>query len=381
MALIHDWLVGEGGAEKVLESFFNMFSHPPIYTLFYDHGKMEKTFCSNGEIHCSFLQKIPLSLSFYRHLLPFFPWAVESFDLKEFDLIVSSSHAVAKGIKVEDHQLHICYCHTPMRYIWDLQEEYLSPFSSPVQKALRVVFHRLRKWDIKTSQRVDVFVANSMHVAKRIERAYQRKAVTIYPPVAVDDFYCSEQKEGYYITHGRLVPYKRVDLLVEAFRLMPDRKLVIIGTGPEEKKLRKRASQNVEFLGFVERSKLALYLSQAKAYLFAAEEDFGIGVVEAQASGLPVIALGKGGALETVIQGRTGIFFNEASIGSLIEAIKSFEKKEDTFNAASIKNHAEQFSVVHFQEKFELLVEASKKEFHESRHLSRGKRNSTLASF
>lgn len=381
VCLVHDWLISEGGAEKVLASFSSFFPKAPFYTLFYDREKMKNSFFFHKEIYVSFLQKIPFSLSFYRHFLPLFPLAIRGLNVCEFDLVLSSSHAVAKGVKVKEDQLHICYCHTPMRYIWDLEKEHLELFPYPLQKALRFFFKQLRKWDVKTSEGVDYFIANSLHVAQRIERSYQRKAVTIYPPVNVDFFYISDQKEDYFVTHARLVPYKRVDLLVKAFTYMKDKKLVIIGKGPEEKKLKSLASSNIEFLGFLEDKKLAEVLSKARAYLFAAEEDFGIGVVEAQASGLPVIALAKGGALETVIDGKTGLFFKEAHELSLIDAIKAFEKKEDTFDPALIKEHASQFSVENFEREFSLFLEKKKKDFYENRHLSRRERNKALASF
>ncbi len=381
VALIHDWLITEGGSEKVLEVFSQMFESSPIYTLFYDAGKMKNTSFSQKEVLSSFLQKIPFSTKMYRYLLPLFPGAIQTLDVKRFDMILSSSHAVAKGIKVKEDQLHICYCHTPMRYIWDLQEEYLSSFSPFVKKMIRAYFRRMQAWDVKTAESVDLFVANSRYVGKRIERVYQRKAQVIYPPVSTEDFYISSQKEEYYVTHTRLVPYKRIDLLVETFSHMRDKRLLVVGTGPEEKKLKKIATQNVEFLGFLEKRELSKVLSNAKAYLFAAEEDFGIGTVEAQSSGLPVIALGRGGALETVIDGKTGLFFKEPTVSSLMEAIDSFEQQEKTFDPALIKSHAEQFGHERFKKQFELLIEETTRDFYENRHLCRRERNATLAAF
>ena len=380
-ALVHDWLITQGGSEKVLEVLSHMFPSSPIYTLFYDEKKMSSTCFAQKEVFTSFLQNIPGSLLFYRYLLPLFPKAIQTLDVAAFDCILSSSHAVAKGIKVREDQLHICYCHTPMRYIWDLQEEYLSSFSLPMKKMLRHLFCKMRSWDVKTSQNVDLFIANSKYVAKRIERAYQRKAMILYPPVSTQDFFLSSKKEEYYVTHARLVPYKRIDLLVEAFSYMPDKKLVIIGTGPEEKKLKAIATANVEFLGFVDKKRLAIILSLAKAYLFAAEEDFGMGIVEAQSSGLPVIALKKGGALETILEGKTGLFFEEPTLQLLMQAIKVFEQKQQTFDPHFIKSHAEQFNQERFWQQCEHLMKETKKGFYENRHLCRRERNASLASF
>lgn len=361
-ALVHDWLITLGGAEKVLESMWELFPSP-IYTLFHDKKNMEKGFFTKKQITSSFLQKIPGSLSFYRHLLPLFPKAIESFDLSAYEVILSSSHSVAKAVLKKPDQLHICYCHTPMRYVWDLQDVYLNSFGFLLKNIARPFFNRLRHWDQKTAHSVDLFIANSSYVAERIAKSYQRKASVIYPPVSVENFYLSQKKEDYYITHGRLVPYKRIDFLVKAFAKMPEKKLVIIGTGPEEKKIRSIATKNVEFLGYVEREKLSKLLSQAKAYVFAAEEDFGISVVEAQASGLPVIALGKGGALETVLDGKTGLFFKEPLESLFIEAIKSFEKTEAIFDPIFIRSHASFFHKARFEIEFQQCVKQAKERF------------------
>lgn len=369
MALVHDWLLTQGGAEKVLESFHRIFKSP-IYTLFYDQKKMKDSFFSSCEIHTSLLQKIPFSSHFYRYLLPLMPWCVERLDLRSYDVILSGSHAVAKGVITTSKQLHICYCYNPMRYVWDFQEEYLSAFSPLMAKAGKYLFERVRKWDYQNSKNVDFFVTSSSHIAKRIEKTYQRKAVVIYPPVNVEDFFLSNQREEYYVTHSRFVPYKRVDLLVEAFGQMPDKRLVVIGEGPEDVKIRKLAKKNVELLGYVERRKMAEILSKAKAYVFGAEEDFGIGVVEAQSAGLPVIAFGKGGSLETVIEGKTGLFFSNPTVPSLIEAIRLFEKKELTFDPLFIKAHAEYFKRDRFELEIRELVEKAKETFYEN-HYSR----------
>lgn len=372
MALIHDWLLTEGGAEKVLESFQTVFDKSPIYTLFYDEKRMENSFFSSSTVHSSVLQKIPFSRHFYRYLLPLFPWAIERFDLTSYEVILSGSHAVAKGVITREDQLHICYCYNPMRYVWDFQEEYLSSFQPLLGRIARKLFERVRLWDYENSKKVDLFVTSSFHVAKRIEKAYQRKALVIHPPVSVEDFFLSNQREEYYVTHSRFVPYKRVDLLVEAFGRMPDKKLVVIGDGPEEAKIRKMAKKNIELLGYVTREELAKIFSKAKAYVFGAEEDFGIGVIEAQSAGLPVIAFGKGGSLETVIEGKTGLFFAEPTALSLIEAIQLFEKKEGLFDPLLIRKHAERFNRQRFELEIKELVGTAKENFYEGHYSRRG---------
>jgi glycosyltransferase involved in cell wall biosynthesis len=354
-AIIHDWLITQGGAEKVLQSIYQLFPSP-IYTLFFD--KMQDFSLPKHKITSSFLDHLPFSSCYHRFLLPLFPFAVKRFDLSGYDVLISSSHAVAKGIRKRQGQLHICYCHTPMRYAWDLKEEYLGKLSPFMRYTSIKLLDAIGRWDVSSSLGVDVFIANSLHVAKRIERCYNRKSTVIYPPVATDRFYLSSIKEKYFVTHARLVPYKKIDLMIEAFGQMQDKRLVIIGQGPEEKKLQKMASKNVDFLGKVSDEELARVLSKARGYLFAAEEDFGIGLVEAQSCGLPVIAFQKGGALETVVEGKTGLFFQKQTVSSLIEAIGRFEKMQDLFDPVLIRAHAERFSTKRFKEEFSSFVSA-----------------------
>ncbi len=368
-ALIHDWLITEGGAEKVLSALGTLFPGP-IHTLFYDEKKMGHLSFVKEKIHTSFLQKIPFSLRYYRMLLPFFPCAIEKLDLSEVDFILSSSHAVAKGISKRKDQLHICYCHTPIRYAWDLKDSYLKPLNPLKRLIATFLLERIRKWDLKSSSRVDAFIANSHYVADRIKRNYQRDSVVIYPPVEIEKFFLSKQREDYYITHSRLVPYKRLDLLVEAFSQMPERRFLIVGKGPEEKRLKSLAKSNVEFLGYLQEEELSSFLSKARAYVFAAEEDFGISVVEAHASGLPVIALKKGGVLEIVLDGVTGVFFEEADVFSIIKAVRAFEEKEDLFDSEVIRKRAETFSLQRFQKEISQFVLQEKRSFYESCHFS-----------
>jgi len=350
-ALVHDWLITFGGAEKVLESIYETIPSP-IYTLLKDDRILTGSSLEGATIYTSFIQKIPFSKTLYRNYLPFFPLAVEQFDLSSYDLVISSSHAVAKGVLTNSKQLHICYCHTPMRYAWDLYFDYIKRLSGFKKLVAKVVLHYLRIWDITTTNNVDQFIANSRYVAKRIEKIYRRNAKVIYPPVDVKKFNLNEKKENFYLTVGRLVPYKRVDLIVKAFSRLPDKRLIVIGTGPEYKRLKKLATKNVEFLGYQSFKDLKNYMEKAKAFIFAAEEDFGIAVVEAQACGTPVIVYGKGGVLETVIDGKTGIVFEEQKIESLIEAIIKFEKNEESFDPKEIRKNANRFSKERFKREF-----------------------------
>jgi glycosyltransferase involved in cell wall biosynthesis len=347
-ALVHDWLVTRGGAENVLEEIYNLYPSP-IFTLLHNNLMPDKT------VHTSFLQKVPFASSFHRYLLPLFPTAIEQFDLSEFDLILSSSHAVAKGVKRREGQLHICYCHTPMRYAWDLEKQYVEGLGSLKRVAAKAVLKRLRNWDLKSSDRVDEFIANSCYVKSRIERVYGREAQVIYPPVATDRFFLSKQKEDFYVTLCRLVSYKRVDVMVEAFRRMPHRKLIVIGDGPEREKLEKMAPPNVEFKRGLSDEQVARHLSVAKGFIFAAEEDFGIAPVEAQASGTAVIAYGKGGVLESVVEGKTGLFFKEQTAQSLEEAVERFERCQ--FDGERVQEQARKFGVERFRREFKHFID------------------------
>ncbi len=352
--LVHDWLTSAvGGGENVLKEIHKLLPSP-IYTLLSDPEKLQGTYFQDLEIHTSFIQKLPFAFKKYRNYLPLFPLAIESFDLSSFDLIISSSHCVAKGVKKSSGQLHICYCHTPVRYAWDLMDNYLKDTRGPKKLLATGFLKYIRNWDARVSNRVDHFIANSNYVAGRIKKFYAREAEVIYPPVNTHLFELKETKEDYYISTSRLVQNKRVDLLVEAFSQMPDKKLLIIGEGPERKKLEKKATQNIVFLGYQTESELKKYLQNAKAFVFAAIEDFGIAPVEAMASGTPVIALGIGGALETVIPGITGVFFSEQTPASLIEGVKKFENL--TFDPKECRVRAEEFSLEIFRRKFQTFV-------------------------
>lgn len=356
-AIVHDWLIsGVGGGEKVLEAIHRLFPSK-IFTLVQDSHALKGSYFENLDIVSSFIQKMPKAKTLYQKYLPLFPFAIEHLDLSGYDLVISSSHCAAKGVITGPDQVHICYCHTPMRYAWDLMHEYLkeTKLNTGIKGFFaKVILHYLRGWDVHSSRRVDHFIANSQYVARRIEKFYGREAHVIYPPVNLELFQLEEKKEEYYITASRLVPYKRIDLIVEAFSHMPDKKLIVIGDGPDWKKVQKKAAKNVELLGYQEDAALARYLQKAKGFVFAAVEDFGITPVEAMATGTPVIAFGKGGVRETVVENETGHFYEEQSVSALIAAVKSFEKMQ--FDSKKCRARADCFSHTHFNTKFRQFV-------------------------
>lgn len=362
-ALVHEWLVTIGGAEKVLEKVYEVFPSN-IYTLVCDRDKIQNF--KEHEIITSFLQKFPKGVSKYKWYLPFFPLAIEQFDLSSYDLILSSSHCAAKGVLTHPEQLHICYCHTPMRYAWDLYHQYLK--EENLEKGLKgklvkAILHYLRFWDLSTSNRVDHFIANSNFVSRRIKKIYNRDSKVIYPPVDTEYFSLENKKDDYYLAASRLVSYKKIDLIVEAFASMPEKKLIVIGDGPEMKKIKSKATANIQILGHVKGDELKLMLQKAQAFIFAAVEDFGILPVEAESCGTPVIALKQGGAKETVIENETGLFFETQEVKAIIDAVKDFEKKQDLFDPKVIRRHAEKFSAEIFKEEYKNFVMKKYNEF------------------
>lgn len=365
-AIIHDWLYSISGAEKVLEVIYQIFPSK-VHTLIKNTKNLKNLSIPDKDIITSFIQKLPFGKTKYPYYLPLFPYAIENFNVMDSDLIISSSSCVAKGILTHSDQLHICYCHTPMRYIWDLYFEYLklNHLDRGVKGILtKILFHRVRNWDLLHSVRVDHFIANSKHVAKRIEKLYQRKAEVIYPPVDCKYFKLEKKPaQEFYLTAARLVQYKRVDLIIKAFSQLKDKKLIVVGEGPELNSLKAHATKNIEFTGYVSKEELREYFHLAKAFIYMAYEDFGILPVEAQAAGLPVIAYGKGGILETVLENRTGIFFWEQDPNSLVKAINAFEKIEDTFDRNEIQKHAETFSENIFIENFKSSIKDKYKKF------------------
>jgi glycosyltransferase involved in cell wall biosynthesis len=338
----------------------------PIYTLVADEEVLKGSFFEKAEIHTSFIQKLPRSRKAYRNYLLFFPLAIEQFDLSEYDVVISSSHCAAKGVLTNWQQIHICYCYTPIRYAWDLYFQYLkiAGLDKGIRSGVaRLILHYIRMWDAATANRVDHFIADSHYVAKRIYKIYGRQAAVIYPPVDTGRFeFCSE-KEDYYLTASRMVPYKKMDLIVETFSRMPERRLVVIGDGPDFDKVKAKAGRNVEILGYQPSDVLAEYMKKARAFIFAADEDFGITPIEAQSCGTPVIAYGKGGILETVIENVTGVFFRQQTMEELEEGIARFEKNRDRFDCANIRKNAERFSKERFKREFADFVRARQEEF------------------
>lgn len=360
VALISDWLVNYAGSEKVENEILSIFPNADIYTCVYDKDKFIDTNFENKNIKESFIKRLPRASRYYQKYLPLLPFAVEQFDLSDYDLIISSSHAVAKGVLTGPNQLHICYCHSPMRYAWDLQHQYLaeSNMAFGLKGVIsRYLLHRIRIWDYRTSNGVDYFISNSNYIARRIKKVYGRDATTIYPNVAVEKFDCQEHKDNFYLTASRLVPYKKIDLIVRAFANMPDKKLIVIGDGPQMYKVSSFAASNITIMGYQDFEVLKDYMKRAKAFVFAAEEDFGIIPVEAQACGTPVIAYAKGGASETVIDKVTGLLFNEQSEISIENAVREFEKDFIT-DSKLIREHAENFSTSIFRVKFKEFVES-----------------------
>jgi glycosyltransferase involved in cell wall biosynthesis len=365
IALIQDWLTEMGGAEKVFSAIYELYPDADIFTLVYNKNILDKLNIPVQKVHASFIQHLPFARKKYRNYLPLFTGAIESFDLSSYDLIISSSYCVAKGVLTHSGQIHICYCHSPVRYAWDLYFQYLneSQLNRKTLKSLiaKSILHKLRIWDIISTNRVDCFISNSNYIRERIYRTYRREATTIYPPVSVKEFDVSENRNDFYLTCSRMVTYKKTDLIVKAFACMPDKKLVVIGIGPDMKKIKKLKTPNIEILGYQPFQVLKNYMERAKAFVFAAEEDFGIVPVEAQACGTPVIAYGKGGVLETVKENETGLFFYEQSVEAIIDAVNRFEKMN--FNYNLIRKHAEQFSEERFKHEIKNFVEKKYNEF------------------
>ncbi len=359
VAIIHDWLPLVGGAERVLEQLLISYPNADIFTLFDFVSRDEAPFLAEKKVTTSFLQKFPKVANYYRNLLPLFPIAIEQFELRQYDMIISSSSAVAKGVITSPDQLHVCYCHSPMRYAWDLQAHYLkhTGLSSGLRSAfIRYVLYKLRIWDVVSSNRVDSFIANSSYISERINKTYRRESTVINPPVNIERFSLQSNKEDFYFAASRQVPYKRIDLIVESFKNMPDKTLVVIGDGPEHKKIKALAGSNVKILGYQPDAVMVDYMRRAKAFIFAAQEDFGILPVEAQACGTPVIAFGRGGARETVLDKRTGLLFEEQTVESLTGAIERFERLQQHFNSNDIRRHAATFSNERFRDEIKQFM-------------------------
>ncbi|NDE89794.1 MAG: glycosyltransferase family 4 protein [Alphaproteobacteria bacterium] len=363
VAIIHDWLVTKAGAEAVLEQLLLLYPQADLFTIVNFFNDEDARMLKGVRCTTSFIQHLPFAKSHYRAYLAFMPLAIEQFDLSGYDLVISSSHAVAKGVITGPDQLHISYVHSPIRYAWDLQHSYLreAKLTHGLKSMIaRIILHYMRMWDSRTVNGVDHFIANSRFISKRIKKHYHRSSEVIYPPVALDEFVVgTKEKEDFYLTVSRFVPYKKIPMIVEAFAHMPDKRLIVIGDGPERDAVAAAARPNVTFLGHQPRSVVVDYMQRAKAFVFAAEEDFGIVPVEAQGCGTPVIAFAKGGALETVIDGKTGLFFDVQNVTSLIDAVKRFEAHTSHFDPQAICQNAERFASNHFQEKFKAFVDSA----------------------
>jgi glycosyltransferase involved in cell wall biosynthesis len=360
VAIVHHWFISRAGGERVVDTIATLFPAADVFTLFLDRQKLSPALRKH-KITTSFLDKTPAARRVHRHFLPFFPLAVEMLDLSGYDLVITSDSGPMKGVLTDPQATHICYCHSPMRYLWDKHSAYLRSMSPLTQTIFGITSHYVRNWDYAAAQRVDYFIANSRYVAGRIRKYYRRDSTVIHPPINTSQGFLASTHEDYYLAVGRLVPYKRTDILVDACRKL-GRKLVIVGDGPEMKRLKKGSGKNVDFLGEVDEGQLRNVYARCRALLFAADEDFGIVPLEAQAYGRPVIAFGKGGSLETVIgtytpileekAGKdgaiTGVFFQEQTAASLANAILSFESCEEIFLPECIQSHARKFDTAIF---------------------------------
>ena len=359
-ALVHDWLPVYGGAERVLEAMLRVLPHGDVFSLLDFVPEGQRAFLGGRTVRTSFIQRLPFARSSYRNYLPFAPLAIEQFDLGGYDVVLSSSYVVAKGVLTTPDQLHVSYVHSPVRYAWDLYFEYLR--QGRLERGLKgtlakAILHYVRLFDAATALRPDLYLANSHTVARRVRKTYRRPAAVLYPPVDTERFRLVTDKDDYYVTMSRLVPYKRVDLIVEAFAKMPTRRLVVVGDGPEMKRIAARATPNVELLGYRPDAEARALVERARAFVFAAEEDFGIVPVEAQACGTPVVAYGRGGATETVVPGVTGRFFETQTPDALVAAVEAFER--DRYDPAEVRAHAERFAAPVFERGLAGLLDAA----------------------
>jgi glycosyltransferase involved in cell wall biosynthesis len=362
-AIICDWLVTFAGAETVTAAILDLYPDADLFAVVDFLSTANRARLQNKTAQTTFIQKLPFAKKRYRSYLPLMPLAIEQLNLKAYDLIISSSHAVAKGVIIHPHQTHISYVHTPMRYAWDMQHAYLknANFNFLLNTAALWFLHRLRQWDLLSAARVDHFIANSHFIAKRIHKLYRREATVIHPPVDTQVFNLNPRpKEDFYLCASRLVPYKKIDLIAETFKTLPTKQLVIIGAGPDFHKIKKYECSNIRVLGYQNQESLVDYMQRAKAFIFAAEEDFGCIPVEAQAAGTPVIAFGRGGALETVRDlsqtGATGIFFETQTVTAIQHAIQRFETNAHLFTKANCRTQAERFAPDFFKNNFKQFV-------------------------
>jgi glycosyltransferase involved in cell wall biosynthesis len=370
IAIVHDWLDTWRGGENVLAEMCRIYPDADLFALVDFLRDIDRKKLQGKRATTSFLQHVPFARSGFRAFLPVFSRAIESLDVSSYDVVISSSHAVAKGVRKHASQLHVCYCHTPMRYAWDLEEQYLQQVGLDrglTGSVARAVLSRLRRWDRAASARVDHFAATSRYIAGRIERCYGRTSTVIYPPVTISPVPDPAPRGTAYVVVSQLVPYKRVDLLAEAFRSLPDRDLFVIGDGPERGRIAARAGPNVHLLGWLPDAERDRWLATARAFVFAAEEDFGIAPLEAQAHGTPVIALGRGGAAETILgldtAAPTGVLFGEQTAEAIVASLHAFETNESRIRSEACRRNAERFTAARFRREFGGFVEARLSEF------------------
>jgi glycosyltransferase involved in cell wall biosynthesis len=375
IAIVHDWLDTWGGSELALSELLALFPDADLFTLVDFMAPSDRARLGSRVIRTSFIQRLPFARSAFRRYLPLFPRAIERFDVSPYELVLSSSHAVAKGVRTSRAQLHICYCYTPMRYAWDLQDQYLRQVGIDLGVAGRVArgsLAHLRQWDRAASRRVDHFVAISQTIAERIRRCYDRESTVIFPPVPAPATDAGTARNSAYVTVSRLVPYKRVDLIARAFRLLPDRELVVIGEGPERARVQAAAGPNVRLLGRAADAERNRWLATARAFVFAAEEDFGIAPLEAQACGTPVIAYGRGGALETIrgldAEIPTGVLFAEQTPEAIAASVRAYEANAPRITAIACRENAARFSAERFRGEFAAFVAERHAEFTQRRH-------------
>jgi glycosyltransferase involved in cell wall biosynthesis len=356
IAIVHDRLNVRGGGERVVEEIARLYPKAPIYTLIYDANQFRGSEIAKHTIRTSFIDRLPQAAARHRYYIPLMPLAIEGLELDRFDIIISSSAAFAHGVRTRPDQLHISYIHSPMRYAWHQYKQHVSQlgFGSP---PMRLLLAYLRRWDRAASHRATHMLANSHWTSEAITKAFERDSTVIYPPVHVERFSPTNMRGDYYLTASRLVPYKRVDLIVRAFSRL-GLPLVVIGDGPEEKQVKRNAAANVEFRAYQPEQQFSKLMNEAKAFVYAAEEDFGIAAVEAQAAGAPVIAFGRGGLTETVIEGKTGLFFDEQSEEGIVSAVRKFESGETKFDSHGIQENAQRFSVQRFREELTGFVDA-----------------------
>ncbi|MCP5433614.1 MAG: glycosyltransferase [Alphaproteobacteria bacterium] len=354
-AIVHYWLFHMRGGEKVVEALCELYPDADIFTHLYDPSELSSAISSH-RVATTFIARLPFARRLYRHYLPLMPLALEELDLSAYDLVISSEAGPAKGVITRPDALHVCYCHSPMRYLWDQYHIYLKTAGLPTRALMPLLFHGLRQWDVASASRVDHFIANSTAVAARIRKFYRRDAEVIPPPVDAANFSSADQRRDYYLFVGQLVGYKRADLAVEAFNRLGKR-LVVIGDGEESRALKHVAGPTIEFLGKAPFDVLRRHYGEARALVFPGEEDFGIVPVEAMASGTPVIAFGRGGALDSVVDGTTGLFFREQTVEALIEAVARFEAQEERFDRAALAAHAAHFDKKVFKERFAATVD------------------------